>query len=368
METSQFQRCRAASLRSRFKMTRTPASAGRYEAGRSPYRFRLYAAGACAAALIAAPGTAMAQAWKPQQPVEIVIGSAAGSSPDTMGRVIQRIWQEKNLVEVPATVVNRVGGGNTIAWTFMSQRPGDGHFLMISNINLSAGHLTGTSKFSYRDFTSLGILFHEYIALAVRTDSPVTDGKDLIARLKKDPASVSISFSSVAGGANHIAAGMILQTAGVDVKKLRTVVFDSAGKVMTAAIGGHVDVAVTSITAALRQVQAGRVRVLGITSPQRLGGQMAQFPTWRELGADVQFSNYRGFIGPQGLSNAQIAYWEGVFAGLDRDESWQAHLEKTQLDRQLMNGREARQYKDALDGKLRAILGELGLLKQAQLP
>lgn len=327
-------------------------------------RFNRSAATACVtAALLWVPGAAMPQTWKPQQQVEIIVGSAAGSSPDTMARVIQRIWQEKRLIEVPATVVNRVGGGNTIAWTFLNQRPGDGHFVMISNINLSAGHLTGTSTFSYRDFTALGILFHEYIALSVTADSPIKDGKDLLARLKQDPGSASLGVSSVAGGANHLAAGLAFKSAGVDVKKVRTVVFDSAGKVMTALLGGHIDLASTSITAALRQVRAGKVRVLGVSAPRRLGGEMAQFPTWREQGAEVDFSNYRGMIGPKGLSAVQVAYWEGVLAALDRDDGWRAHLEKTQLDRQFLNGRDAIKYQDELDGKLRAILGELGLLK-----
>lgn len=328
--------------------------------------FRFAQAGALAAGIacmLGLPGTGHAQAWKPQQQVEIIVGSAAGSSPDTMARVIQRIWQEKRLIEVPATVMNRVGGGNTIAWTFLNQRASDGHYLMISNINLSAGHLTGTTTFSYRDFTALGILFHEYIALSVAADSPIKDGKDLLARLKKDPASASLGVSSVAGGANHVAAGLVFKTAGIDVKKIRTVVFDSAGKVMTATLGGHVDLASTSITAALRQVQAGKVRVLGVSAPRRLGGDMAQFPTWREQGAEVDFSNYRGVIGPKGLSAAQVAYWEGVLAALDRDDTWRAHLEKTQLDRQLMTGKETLKYQDELDGKLRAVLGDLGLLK-----
>src|SRR3970282_37440 len=99
------------------------------------------------------------------------------------------------------------------------------------------------------------------------------------------------------------------------------------------------------------------VRVLVVTAPRRLGGELAQVPTWREQGADIEFSNYRGFIGPPGLSAAQVAYWGGVLAEPARDESWRAHLEKTQLDRQLMNGRDARKYQDELDGKLRAILG-----------
>ncbi|HJQ63620.1 MAG TPA: tripartite tricarboxylate transporter substrate-binding protein [Burkholderiales bacterium] len=214
-----------------------------------------------------------------------------------------------------------------------------------------------------RDFTALGILFHEYVALSVAADSPIKDGKDLLARLKKDPASASLGVSSVAGGADHVAAGLVFKTAGIDVRKIRTVVFDSAGKVMTATLGGHVDLASTSITAALRQVQAGKVRVLGVSAPRRLGGDMAQFPTWREQGAEVDFSNYRGVIGPKGLSAAQVAYWEGVLAALDRDDSWRAHLEKTQLDRQLMTGKETLKYQDELDGKLRGVLGDLGLLK-----
>jgi putative tricarboxylic transport membrane protein len=315
------------------------------------------------ATLLAAAGGAGAQTWKPQQPVEIIVGSAAGSSPDTMARLIQRLWQEKRLVEVPVSVVNRVGGGNSIAWNFLTQRSGDAHYLMTSNINLSTGYLTGTGSHSYRDFTPLGILFHEYIALSVRSESPIKDGKDLLARLKKDPGAASLAFSSVAGGANHIAAGLVFRTAGIDVKKVRSVVFDSAGKVMTATLGGHVDIAATSITAALQQLRAGKVRVLGVTSPRRLGGEMAAVPTWREQGADVAFSNYRGFIGTPGLGASQIAYWESVLAALDADATWRAHLEKTQLDRELLSGREARKYQDELDGQLRAILGELGLLK-----
>jgi len=84
------------------------------------------------------------------------------------------------------------------------------------------------------------------------------------------------------------------------------------------------------------------------------------------LGADAEFSNYRGFIGAPGMSAAQVAYWEGVLARLDADESWRAYIDKNELDRQLMNGREALQYLAALDGKLRAILGDLALLKQTK--
>lgn len=319
----------------------------------------------CAVALLAAPATVFGQgAWKPERPVELISGSAAGNSIDIMLRTIAKIAQEKRFVEVPVNVMNRPGGGNTVAWNYLSQRAGDGHYLMVANLNLSAGHLTGTTTYSYRDFTPVCILFDEYVAFVVKADSPIRNGRDLIERLKKDPTSLSLSFSSVAGGANHIAAGLVLKTAGVDVRKVRTVVFDSASKAITAALGGHVDIVSASASVPVSHLKAGTVRVVGITSPRRLGGVYAEVPTWREQGADAAFSNYRGIIGPKGLPPAQLAYWEGVFAALDKDESWRADLDKNLWVGNYTNGRDTRKYWDELAVQLRGTLDDLGLLKQ----
>ena len=301
--------------------------------------------------------------WKPHKAVEIIVGTSPGGGQDRSARAVQRLIDGKRLIDVPSNVVNKPGAGSALGYAYLNQHPGDAHYLMLSTTPLITNPITGLQKITHEDLTPIALLFEEYIVASVAASAPIKDGKDLLARLKKDPASASLGVSSVAGGANHVAAGLVFKTAGIDVKKIRTVVFDSAGKVMTATLGGHVDLASTSITAALRQVQAGKVRVLGVSAPRRLGGDMAQFPTWREQGAEVDFSNYRGVIGPKGLSAAQVAYWEGVLAALDRDDSWRAHLEKTQLDRQLMTGKETLKYQDELDGKLRAVLGDLGLLK-----
>ena len=318
-----------------------------------------------AVALLTVPGVVLGQgAWKPDRPVELISGSAAGNSIDIMLRTIAKITQEKRLVEVPVNVMNRPGGGNTIAWNYLTQRAGDGHYLMVANLNLSAGHLTGTTTYSYRDFTPVCILFDEYVAFVVKADSPIKSGRDLIERLKKDPTSLSLSFSSVAGGANHIAAGLVLKTAGVDVKKVRTVVFDSASKAITAALGGHVDIVSASASVPVPHLKAGTVRVVGITSPRRVPGAYADVPTWKEQGADASFSNYRGIIGPKNLPAAQLAYWEGVFSALDKDESWRADLDRNLWVANYTNGRDTRKYWDDLAVQLRVTLDDLGLLKQ----
>ena len=75
--------------------------------------------------------TVSAQApWKPDRPVELIVGSAAGNSNDLMLRLIAQTAQEKRLLDVPMNVMNKPGGGNTIAWNYLNQRAGDGHYLM----------------------------------------------------------------------------------------------------------------------------------------------------------------------------------------------------------------------------------------------
>jgi putative tricarboxylic transport membrane protein len=319
---------------------------------------------AIALPLLAVGSTAFAQqAWKPERPVEIILGSAAGNSVDRMARTIQRMMQEKRLVETPIAVVNKPGGGNTIAWTYLNQHAGDGHYLMVANFNLSSGHLTGTSSFSYRDFTPICIMFHEYVAFAVRADSPIRDGRDLVQRLRKDPTSASFALSSVLGGANHIAAGMALKPAGVDVKKLRVVVFDSAGKAMAAMLGGHVDVVSASASVPVPHLEGGKVRIIAVTAPRRLSGVYANVPTWRENGVDMTFSNYRGFIGPKALPPQHVAFWERTFAAVDQDAAWRADLEKNQLTADFTNGRDTRKYWDELAVPLKAALEDLGLTR-----
>jgi putative tricarboxylic transport membrane protein len=304
-----------------------------------------------------APG----QSWKPDRAVEIVSGTAGGGA-DRMARLTQLVMQEKRLVAMPVAVVTRPGAGNSIAFNYVSQKAGDGHYLLVSTLSLSLNYLTGVSRLGFRDFTPICTLFDEYVAVVVRADSPFQSGKDLVERLRKDPASVSIGITSV-GGANHLATAVVLKAAGIDVKKVRTVAFESAGKAVLAVLGGHVDVVPASASVAVAHLAAGTVRVIGITAPRRLGGVYAEVPTWREQGVDAEFSSYRGYAAPKGLTDAQIAYWEKTFAAIDQDERWHDEAEKNVLHRQFRMSRDTRKYLGDLEIPLKAVLGDLGMLK-----
>ena len=311
-------------------------------------------------------GTAQAalaqSSWKPERAVEIVSGTSGGGA-ERSARLLQALMHEKKLVMTPVAVVNKIGAGNALAYNYVVQKPRDGHYLLASTLSLTVGNLMGRSQLGYRDFTPICTLFDEYVVAVVRAGSSITSGRDLIERLKKDPASLSIGLSSALGSATHLGIAMVLKAAGIDVKRLRIVVFDSAGKAITAALGGHVDVGASSLSSAVPQIESNSVRVLGITAPQRVGGVYAQAPTWKELGADAWFSSYRGIAAPKDLTAAQIGFWENVFAEIDQDPRWQEDGEKNLVSRQFRRSRESRRYLDELDAAMKSLLGELGMLK-----
>jgi putative tricarboxylic transport membrane protein len=243
----------------------------------------------------------------------------------------------------------------------MNQHAGNGHFIAISAPNLLTNALTGGNPLTHTDVTPLAQLFSEYIAFSVKADSPIGSAPDLLARLRRDPASLSIGIASARGATNHIAAGVVFKAAGIDLKRLKFVVFKSSAESMTALLGGHVDLDVATVSNVVQPLAAGGVRVLGVTAPQRLGGGLAQTPTWKEHGIDVDFSGWRGVIGPAGLNRQQIAYWDEVLAAIAGTEEWKKGLEKHLWVSTYMNSEASRKFLQSQYGELKLVLGDLGL-------
>lgn len=314
---------------------------------------------------ISLPWLACAQtpagAWKPTKNVDIVVASAAAGSSDRTARVLQRLLQA-NPAFPSVSVTNRPGGGGVVAWTFLAQNPADPHYIATFSSTMLTNHILGVSQLKYQDFTPLSVLLREYVLVAVRADSPLTSGKDLIERLKRDVTSVSFAFATARGNHNHVMIGMILKAAGVDMKKAKVVIFGSGGEATTAMLGGHIDVFVGSPADKIPLLQAGRVRALGVTAPQRQGGGLAGVPTFKEQNIDAVFFSWRGFIGPKGLTPAQVTFWDDAFAKAVRGDEWKKDLEKNVWAEDLMTSAETRKHLDAEYEVLTRMLADLGVL------
>lgn len=323
----------------------------------------LIAAGMLALGGMLAPPALGQGAWKPAQNVEIIVPAAAGGANDHTGRLVQRIIQEGKLIPQTVTVINKPGGGHSIGLAYLNQRAGDAHYLMVETNTMLVNELTAKLNVRHTDITPLAVLYKDYITISVRADSPLKTGKDFIDRLKKDPGSLSIALSSALANANHLAAALVARNGGADVRKLKIVVFNSGAETITALLGGHVDVVAGPANLAARYAPDGKIRVLGVTAPQRLGGALAQVPTFGEQGTPAIMANWRSVIGPKGMNAAQIAYWDQVIAKVVQADDYKKEVELNLADANYLGSTEARKYWDAQYNELKVLLTDLGLTK-----
>jgi len=321
-------------------------------------------AGAAAAVVAVAAGGVSAQAtWKPDKAVEIILGVSPGGPQDQMGRLLQKVLTDGKGFEVPITAINRPGGGGAVGLAAVNQRVGDGRVVMIVAPTLLTNQITGRAPFGYADFTPIAVLGVEYETVVVRADSPFKSGRDIIERLRKDPASLSIAIGTAPGNAAHIAFAHAMKVAGVDVKRLKTVSFNSNGDGTMALLGGHVDLESAPASIVMPHLQTGKVRLLAISSPQRGRGDLAAVPTWKELGINSVNEVWRGLVAPKGLTPAQVAFWDDVLGKAARSDEWKRELDRSQIENVYRNSAETLKFWKEEYDETRAILTEIGMAK-----
>lgn len=301
--------------------------------------------------------------WKPASQVEIVVPNSPGGGNDAVGRLLQKLVQDRRLIPVPAIVSNKPAGGGSATLSYLGQKSGDGQVVAVVSITQQLNYITGTQAQRYSDFTPLAVMIGDYIGFAVRADSPITSGKDLLERLKKDPSSIAAGITAL-GGNNHIAYVLAARSAGVDTRRLKTPVFQSSGDSMTALLGGHIDLHIGSIGPLAKQLEAGKIRVLAITSDRRIAGPLAAVPTWKDQGVAGTFNTWRGIWGPKGLTAEQIAFWDDALERVSRDAAWKENLAANLWENDYRNSRDTTKYLDSLHVELRDVLKELGVAKR----
>ena len=305
---------------------------------------------------------AQAQAWKPDRTVEIIVWSGAGGGADRPARTMQRLFQEKKLLDVTSYVVNKPGANGTVGMVYMNQNAGDGHFISMANATLVTNRITGVSPLSYAHVTPLALIAHDYLVIVVKPDSPFKTARDLIQQIAKDPNSASGGINA-RGGTGHVALGKAVKTANGDPRKVKLVIFRSGPEAVIAAMGGHVDYAVTVVPSVIAQAKAGQLRILGIASPQRLSGALANAPTLKEQGMDSISSNWRMVVGPKGMTAPQTQYWDGILGKMVQLPEWKKDVEGSLQEFVYLNSRDSLKFCDQESVDKLKTLTELGLVK-----
>jgi putative tricarboxylic transport membrane protein len=313
--------------------------------------------------LLAATGVAPAADWKPQKPIEIIAPAGPGGGWDLLARTMQKALTEEKIVDKPIIVTNKPGGGGATGWTYLKGKAGQGEFLAANSPLILQNNLLGKSELTFKDFTLIANLMAEWEVIAVRADAPWKDGKAFFEALKKDPAGMPVGVGPTLGNDDHIQFLTLAKAYGVDPKTVKFVVYPgTAAEQIPALLGGHIKAITISMAETMEQVKAGKLRLVGVSSPKRLP-DIPTVPTWKEQGVDFVFPHWRGVMAAPGLTPEQKKYWADAIAKMVASKTWKASLQKLEWDSFFQPAAEYEGFLDQQNTSMKEVLTAVGLIK-----
>jgi len=271
--------------------------------------------------------------WAPKKQVFLMAPAGAGGGLDMVARTMAKVFDAKKIVTQPIAVENKPGGGQvTGTVTFATQEAKNDHKLMVASTPFILNHIKkdGNSPIGPDQIYPLALLQVDYGVIAVNADSKFKTLKELFDAVKANPTSVQFVGGGAPGTWDHLNSILLARNAGVDIKTVKYNTYDGGGEALTALLGGHADAMTSDVSSIKQYLQAGKVRVLGVSSATRLLDDevMKVIPTYKEQGFDVVTANWRGvFLGKDVPAPAK-KYWGEKVAELTATQEWKDELKK----------------------------------------
>ncbi|MDW8846840.1 tripartite tricarboxylate transporter substrate binding protein [Erwinia sp. MMLR14_017] len=269
---------------------------------------------ALAAALLTLASQASFAAEAPDR-TECIAPAKPGGGFDLTCKLLQVSLQETKQIESPMRVTYMPGGVGAVAYNaIVAQRPAEAGTVVAfsggSLLNLSQGKF---GRYTVDDVKWLAAVGTDYGMVAVRADSPYKDLKELMAAMKADPNKVVVGAGASIGSQDWMKTALLAREVGIDPRKMRYVAFEGGGEPVTALLGNHIQVVSGDMSEMVPHLKAGKLRVLAVMAPNRLPGQLADVPTAKEQGFDIEWPVIRGFyLGPK-VTDAEYNWWSDAF-------------------------------------------------------
>ncbi|MFT4149534.1 MAG: tripartite tricarboxylate transporter substrate binding protein [Paracoccaceae bacterium] len=290
----------------------------------------------------------------------IIAPAAPGGGWDQTARTMQEVLQSEK-ISGAVQVQNVPGAGGTVGLAqFVSQNAGKSDQLIVGGFVMVGAILTNASPVSLADVTPIARLTGEYEAIVVPASSEIKDINGLIEKLKADPGSVSWGGGS-AGGTDHIAVGLIAKAAGVEPTRINYIAYSGGGEALAAILGSQVTAGVSSLGEFKAQADAGTLRILAVTSEERIAGVDA--PTLKESGLDVVLQNWRMVAAAPGLSAEQTAAISADIEKMAKSKAWQDQLATKGWSDTYLAGDAFKAQLEKDIASTSAVLKDIGLVK-----
>ncbi|MBE7419500.1 MAG: tripartite tricarboxylate transporter substrate binding protein [Ideonella sp.] len=314
-----------------------------------------------AAALAAGAAAAFAN---PLDKTECIAPAKPGGGFDLTCKLAQAGLAEGKFIGEPMRVTYMPGGIGAVAYNaVIAQRPDAASTIVAfssgSLLNLAHGKF---GRYNENDVRWLAAVGADYGAVVVADGSPYKSLKDVFAALKADPTKVVFGAGGTVGSQDWMKAALVARAAGVDPRKMRFVAFEGGGEAMTALQGGHIHVFTGDAAETSQQIKAGsKVRMLAVMNDKRLPGDLAQVPTAKEQGADIEWPIVRGYyVGPK-VSDADYKVWSETFAKMLATPAFDKLRTERGLYPYALTGAEVDAFVKKQVGNYRTLVREFGL-------
>jgi putative tricarboxylic transport membrane protein len=264
-----------------------------------------------------------------QTELKIIAPATPGGGWDQTARSIQQVLVAEKLVK-SAQVINIAGAGGTVGLAqFVNSAKGDGNQLMVNGFVMVGAILLNKSPVSLSQVTPIARLSQETQVMVVPASSLIKNATDLAEAVKKDVAKVTFAGGS-AGGVDHIMAALFVGAVGADASKVNYVAFSGGGESLAAILGAKVTAGISGYSEYEGQIKAGKLRAIGVTSPQRL--PTVDVPTFKEQGIDLVLTNWRSVVAAPGISDAQKKALADLVDKLATSTAWKEVLKQKGWD------------------------------------
>jgi putative tricarboxylic transport membrane protein len=295
----------------------------------------------------------------PEGDVELMAPAAPGGGWDQTARAMQSALTESGIVEENVEVYNVEGAGGTIGLAqFVSDNAGDPNQLMVMGLVMVGAIQINDSPVDLSQVTPIASLLTEWEAIVVPAESEYQTLEQLVEAFRADPGSISWAGGS-AGSTDQILIGLLAQEVGVDPAEVNYIAHSGGGEASAAILSGGVSAGVSGLAEVRDQVESGQMRLLAVSSDERL--EDVDAPTIVEAGYDLVVPNWRGVVAPPQISNEDREAITAMIEELHDSSEWQETLEENGWTDFFQTGEEYETFLEEENQRVQDVLGEMEL-------
>jgi putative tricarboxylic transport membrane protein len=295
---------------------------------------------------------------EPVSGVRLMVPTAPGGGYDVTARTAAKAMEDAKIA-TNVEVFNLAGAGGTVGLQRLVNEKGTADLAMMMGLSVVGAVHANKSAATLTETTPLSRMIEEAGAVFVPKDSPYRTLEALMHAWQADPGKVIVGGGAPKGGTDQLLTMQLAEAVGIDPKVVNYVSYDGGGELLPALLGNKVSFGVSSYVEFLDQIRAGQLRVLAVTTDQRVP-VLPEVPTAQEQGVNLEFTNWRGFVAPPGISNSDRARLLGALDRLHRSDQWKQAIERNGWTDAYLAGDEFAMFLTEQDQRVAAVLSKLG--------